>query len=62
VKTLAQWNIKSINLKYENGTGFTRMSDDINVGAAVLHGLAAYSIAPAPLRRRPWIGCEAFHP
>jgi hypothetical protein len=43
VKTLAQWNIKSINLKYDDGSGYGKTSDDINVGAAVLHGLASYT-------------------
>jgi hypothetical protein len=43
VKTLADWKIKSINLKYDNGSGYGKTSDDIDVGAAVLHGLASYT-------------------
>jgi hypothetical protein len=59
---LEKLGITKINLTYDDGSGYGKTSDDIDVGAAVLHGLAAYSIAPAPLRRRPWIACEAFHP
>ena len=43
VKTLAQWKIRSINLKYDDGSGYGKTSDDINVGVAVLHGMASYT-------------------
>jgi hypothetical protein len=43
VKTLAQWKIRSINLKYDDGSGYGKTLDDINVGVAVLHGMASYT-------------------
>ena len=43
VKSLADWKIKSIKLTYDDGSGYGKTSDDIDVGVAVLHGLASYT-------------------
>ncbi|MCX7300867.1 MAG: hypothetical protein NTX73_10935 [Rhodobacterales bacterium] len=43
LKTLSQLGITKINLTYDDGSAYSKTSDDIDVGVAVLHGMASYT-------------------